>query len=87
MLPDHMLGDSPPIHLKEVWILIISLRIWGHSWSGSTVEIYCDNTAVVEVSVNQKPKDPEMARFLREFLLLSTSFCPLSRRLEQRRTD
>ena len=74
MLPDHMLGDSPPIHQKEFWILLISLRIWGPSWSGNTVEIYCDNTAVVEVCVNQKPRDPEMARFLREFLLLVVHF-------------
>ena len=74
MLPDDMLGDRPPIHQKEYWILIISIRLWGPSWSGHTVELFCDNTAVVEVCNHQKPKDPAMGRFLREFLLLVVKF-------------
>ena len=74
MLPDAMLGDSPPIHQKEFFILIISIRLWGASWSGHTVELYCDNTAVVEVCLHQKPKDPAMAKFLREFLLLVVKY-------------
>ena len=74
MLPVHMQGDKPPIHLKEFWVLIISTKIWGPTWSGHTVELFCDNTAVVEVCLQQKPKDPEMARFLREFLLLVVTY-------------
>ena len=74
LLPVHMCGDEPPIHLKEFYVLLISIRYWGPSWSGQAVELFCDNTAVVEVCTNQKPKDLEMARFLREFLLLVVSY-------------
>ena len=73
-LPDYMQGDDPPIHCKEFWILLISIRIWGPSWSGQTVELFCDNTAVVDVCLHQKPKDPEMSKFLREFLYLIVTF-------------
>ena len=74
LLPLHMCGDDPPIHLKEFHVLLISLRLWGSSWSGQSVELFCDNTATVEVCVNQKPKDPTMAKLLREFLLLVVKF-------------
>ena len=73
-LPPHMLGDDPPIHLKEFHVLLISMRLWGPAWSGQAVELFCDNTATVEVCVNQKPRDPMMAKFLREYLLLVVKF-------------
>ena len=74
LLPAEMCGDDPPIHLKELYVLLISLRIWGPTWSGQAVEIFCDNTAVVEVCVHQKPRDVQMARFLREYLLLVVTY-------------
>ena len=74
LLPQHMSGDKPPIHLKEFYVLLISMAIWGPTWSGKAVEMFCDNTAVVEVCNRQKPKDSEMARFLREFLLLVVTY-------------
>ena len=74
LFPSHMSGDVPPIHLKEFHVLLISLRAWGPSWSGQSVELFCDNTATVEVCVNQKPRDPMMAKFLREYLLLVVTF-------------
>ena len=59
-----------PIHLKEFWVLLISVKLWGHLWSGSTVELFVDNTAVCLTCSNQKPSDPLMSAFLREFLFL-----------------
>ena len=50
------------------------MRLWGPSWSGQSVELFCDNTATVEVCVNQKPKDLMMAKFLSEYLLLVVKF-------------
>ena len=74
-LPQSMLGlGSPPIHLKEYWVLLVSIKLWGHIWSGSSVELYVDNTAVVLTCVNQKPSDPMMSAFLREFLYLVVKF-------------
>ena len=74
LLPAEMCGDDPPIHLKEFFVLLISVRIWGPTWSGQAVEIFCDNTAVVEVCVHQKPRDIQMAKFLREYLLLVVTY-------------
>ena len=74
LLPDEMCGDDPPIHLKEFHVLLISIRLWGPSWSGQAVEMFCDNTSVVEVCTKQKPRDSEMARFLREYLMLVVTF-------------
>ena len=74
-LPQSMLGEgSPPIHLKEYWVLLVSIKLWGHLWSGSSVELFVDNTAVVLTCVNQKPSDPMMSAFLREFLYLVVHF-------------
>ena len=49
LLSLHMCGDDPPIHPKEFHELLISMRLWGSSWSGKSVELFCDNTATVEV--------------------------------------
>ena len=55
-------------------ILGIIIKLWGHLWSGSSVELYVDNTAVVLPCVNQKPSHPMMSAFLREFLYLVVKF-------------
>ena len=83
LLPHKMLDKNTPIHQKEFWVLVISTRIWGPSWAGQTVELFCDNSAVVEVCLNQKPKDPMMGRFLREFLLsvVTYKFVPLVKKI------
>ena len=70
LLPDWMRGKSVPIHQKEFWVLLVSIRLWGSSWSGSAVELFVDNTAVCQTCTNQKPSDATMATFLREFLYL-----------------
>ena len=64
------LMQSPDIriHLKEFITLIISVRLWGHKWTGKRVALHCDNVAVVETINCQKPKDPQMQQCLREFL-------------------
>ena len=70
LLPDWMLGKTVPIHQKEYWVLLISMRLWGPSWSGSAVELFVDNMAVCLTCTNQKPSDLSMASFLREYLYL-----------------
>lgn len=75
-LPQSMMGhsSSSPIHLKEFWVLLVSVKLWGHLWTGSSVELYVDNTAVCLTCTNQKPSDPQMSAFLREFLYLVVKF-------------
>jgi hypothetical protein len=72
LLPQTVL--SSPIHLKEFWILLLSIKLWGYLWSGSAVELFVDNTAVCLTCTNQKPSDPLMSAFLREFLFLVVKF-------------
>ena len=82
-LSAHISGDDPPIHLKEFHVLLISMSIWGPRFSGNAVELFCDNTAVVDVCNYQKPRDAEMVRFLRQFLLLVVTykFYPVVRKI------
>ena len=63
-----------PIHLKEFWVLLVSIKLWGHLWTGSTAELYVDNTAVCLTCINQKPSNPLMSAFLREFLFLVVKY-------------
>ena len=69
-LPEWMKGKSTPIHLKEYWVLLVSIKLWGPTWTGSAVELFVDNTAVCQTCTNQKPSDTTMAAFLREYLFL-----------------
>ena len=73
-LPLSLQSRSVPIHLKEFHVLLVSIRLWGSSWSGQAVELFVDNTAVCQTCTNQKPSDPSMASFLREFLYLVVHF-------------
>ena len=72
-----------PIHLKEFWTVIVSAWLWGNSWRGHLVYIFCDNTAVVDVLDKEKPKDPHMQDLLREFLFIvcSRGFTPVFRKI------
>ena len=40
-LPEHLQDPKIPIHLKEFWAVIISARLWGDSWSGRSIVIWC----------------------------------------------
>ena len=37
-----------PIAAKELVRIVASLAVWGSSWSGGTVQVYCNNMAVVQ---------------------------------------
>ena len=71
--PFTMQSPDIPIHLKEFYILIISVKIWGHFWAGKRVALHCDNSSVVETINHQKPKDAQMQQCLREFLFHVTT--------------
>ena len=79
----HLQDPLLPIHLKEFWIVVVSAKVWGPTWSGKVVTIFCDNDAVVDTIVNKKPKDPALLSLLREFLFLVVSlrFFPTVRKI------
>ena len=72
-----------PIHLKEFWVVVVSAWLWGDTWRGHLVYIFCDNTAVVEVLQKERPKDPGLQELLREFLFIvcSKGFTPVFRKI------
>ena len=72
-----------PIHLKEFWVILASAWLWGDTWSGRVVHIFCDNEAVIHVLEREKPKDEAMQELLREFLYIvcSKGFTPVFRKI------
>ena len=66
--PFYLQDPQIPIHIKEFICLILATKAWGKFWAGKTVQIFCDNDSVCDVICYLKPKDPEMQKYLREFL-------------------
>ena len=88
-LPLFLQDPQIGIHLKEFWTLIVSAKLWGDHWTGRTVVLYCDNDSVVETTTKRKPRDPEMASLLREFLyiVVTKKFHPVIRKIESKRNE
>ena len=57
----------------EMFNILLALRIWGHYWSNSIVEIHRDNLAIVQVVSTSKTKDPFLAACIRNIWLLTAS--------------
>jgi hypothetical protein len=82
-LPETLQDPQVPIHLKEFWVLVVSAKQWGDTWTGRAVVLYCDNDAVCEVIWNKKPRDQAMLSLLREFLhiVVTKKFFPVVRKI------
>ena len=61
------------VHL-EMWNIVIALRMWGHLWRHSSIHIFCDNLAVVQVIKTHKTKDAFLAICDRNAWLLAASY-------------
>ena len=81
--PDHLKNPSIPIHIKEFWVVIASAWLWGDSWRGNMVYVYCDNEAVVHVLDKERPRDPGMLELLQEYLYIVCikGFTPIFRKV------
>ena len=88
-LPHHLMDPKIPIHLKEFWIMIVSAKLWGKSWSGKTIVIFCDNDAVCDTVGHRKPRDQALLSLLREFLYLvvTMKFFPVVRKIDTKRNE
>ena len=47
-----------PIAAKEAVPIVASLAVWGNRWVGGTVQVFCDNMAVVQCLRTGSAKDP-----------------------------
>ena len=81
--PDWLLGPDTPIHLKEMWVVVVSAWVWGEDWRGNMVYVFCDNVAVVEVLDKERPKDRRMLELLQEYLYIvcTRGFTPVFRKI------
>ena len=82
-LPNHLKDPQIPIHLKEFWVLIVSAKVWGDTWTGRCLVLYCDNDSVCDTLVHKKPRDTALLSLLREFLHLVVvkKFFPVIRKI------
>ena len=67
--PSFILVQDLPIHKLEMLAVLIGVRIWGKNLQGMRLQIYCDNSAAVDVINSSKTKDPFFASCLRELWL------------------
>ena len=61
------------VHL-EILNLVVALKLWGPYWKDKTVEIKCDNMAVVDVLKSGRACDDILAMCTRNIWLLSAMF-------------
>ena len=82
-LPEHLKDPRIPIHLKEFWVLIVSAKLWGDTWTGRCIVQYCDNDSVCDTVQYKKPRDPALLSLLREYLhiVVTKKFFPVVRKI------
>ena len=82
-LPQKLRDPSIPVHVKEFLVVIVSTRIWGESWSGKVIQIFCDNDSVCDVIAGERPSDQKMLSLLREFKfwVCKFRFYPIMRKI------
>ena len=63
--------------------MIVSAKVWGESWTGKTITLFCDNDAVCDTVTYRKPRDQALLSLLREFLYLvvTRKFFPVVRKI------
>ena len=60
---------SPSSALHELYPIIIAAILWGHEWSGKSILIHSDNTAVVEILNKGRSRSLAIMQFLRRLTL------------------
>ena len=58
----------------EILNLVVALKIWGQVWANKSIEIHCDNLAVVEILSLGKARDSIMATCARNIWLLAAIY-------------
>ena len=64
------------LHITQLEMLnvVVALKVWASAWSDRTIDIKCDNLAVVEVLTSGKTKDTFLATCARNIWLLCAIF-------------
>ena len=82
-LPLLLRDPKVPVHIKEFLVVIVSIKLWGGSWTGQVIQIFCDNDSVCDVIDGERPSDSKMLSLLREFkyLVCKYRFYPTMRKI------
>ena len=77
---NHRVYSTPIIHIPkftlgivhlEMWNIVIALRMWCHLWCHSSIQIFCDNLAVVQVMNTHTTKNLCLSICFRNIWLLA----------------
>jgi len=71
--PKAVLVKDFHINVLELLTILVALRLWGDKFSGSRLQLYCDNDASVVIINSGKTRDKEMLRILREILFIGAT--------------
>ena len=73
--PSFIRDQQLPIHKLEMLAVLIGVRIWGKRLQGLRLQIFCDNSAAVDVINSSKTRDPFFASCLRGLWLEVSTYC------------
>ena len=62
------------ISCLEMMNILVAIRDWAKTWTGTNVKIHCDNASVVSVLISGKTKDPVLATISRNIFMLCAKF-------------
>ena len=65
--------DYDNVHF-EILNIVVALKIWAKSWRDKTIEIKCDNMAVVDVIRSGRARDQTLVKCARTIWLITSIF-------------
>ena len=54
-----------PIVVLEMFNILVAIKIWKNEWYSKSIQIFCDNEAVVTILKSGKTKDELLAKIVR----------------------
>jgi len=72
--PDFILQEQHPIHCTEMLNVVVAARLWGRLWARSSVTLYLDNIACVQVLESGRSRDRFLLQCAREVWLCSAQW-------------
>ena len=63
-----------PIAAKEAVPIVANLAVWGNRWVGGTIQVFCNNMAVVQCLRTGSAEDPRLNHLFRVLALLLARF-------------
>ena len=72
-IPQFQQDFHPSITHLEMLNLLVALRLWANHWAQSSVYIFCDNMAVVQVASSGRTRDPFCGACIRKIWFITAT--------------